>query len=110
MDTLIKLEDGRYGLVNSAVETIVTIENEIKILKERQDNYKEILLNLMEENDVKEIDIPELKITRRFATTRESLDSKRLKAEQPDLYDEYCKISEVKGSITIKIKEGENNE
>ena len=104
MQELIKLEDGRYGLVQDAIDTITTIENEIKKLKEMQDNYKERLLSLMEEYDVKEIDIPELKITRKFATTRESLDSKRLRAEHPDLFDEYVNITEVKGSITIKVK------
>lgn len=104
MKELVLLEDGRYGLVVDVVDTIITIENEIKKLKEIQDSYKEKILNAMEENDVKEIDIPELKITRKYATTRESLDSKKLRAEHPDLYDEYVKISEVKGSITIKVK------
>ena len=104
MNELVRLPDGKYGLVNDAVVTITTIENEIKRLKEIQDNYKQTLLEKMEENDVKEIDIPELKITRKLATTRESLDSKRLRAEHPDLYDEYVNITDVKGSITIKVK------
>ena len=104
MNDLVKLENGKYGLVNDAVVTITTIENEIKRLKEIQDNYKQVLLEKMEEIDVKEIDIPELKITRKLATTRESLDSKRLRAEHPDLYDEYVNITDVKGSITIKVK------
>lgn len=104
MNELVRLPDGKYGLVNDAVVTITTIENEIKRLKEIQDNYKQVLLEKMEEIDVKEIDIPELKITRKLATTRESLDSKRLRAEHPDLYDEYVNITDVKGSITIKVK------
>ena len=104
MNELIKLEDGRYGLAHDTVDTITFIENEIKRLKGMQDTYKERLLSLMEEYDVKEIDIPELKITRKFASTRESLDSKRLRAEHPDLYDEYVNITDVKGSITIKVK------
>ena len=104
MNELVKLENGRYGLVQDVIDTITTIENQIKELKGMQDTYKERLLNLMEEYDVKEIDIPELKITRKFATTRESLDSKRLRAEHPDLYDEYINITDVKGSITIKVK------
>lgn len=104
MNDLVVLEDGRYGLVQDAVDTIVTIENEIKKLKDMQDAYKERLLSLMEEKDIKEIDIPELKITRKFASTKETLDSKRLRAEQPDLYDEYVKITDVKGSILVKVK------
>ena len=104
MNELVKLENGEYGLVKDAVDTITTIEKEIKKLKEMQDNYKEQLLKAMEENDILKIDIPELTITRKAPTTRESLDSKSLKEELPDIYDTYCKISPVKGSITIKVK------
>lgn len=104
MNELVKLENGKYGLVKDAVDTITTIENEIKKLKEMQDNYKEQLLKVMEENDILKIDIPELTITRKAPTTRETLDSKSLKADMPEIYDEYVKISDVKGSITIKLK------
>lgn len=104
MSELIKLNNGEYGLVKDVVDTITSVENEIKRLKEMQDNYKEKLLMLMEEYDVLKIEIPELTITRKTATTRESLDSKALKEELPDIYDTYCKISNVKGSLTIKVK------
>ena len=104
MKELVLLENGEYGLVVDVVDTIITIEKKIKELKKIQDTYKENILKAMEEYDVKEIDIPELKITRKFATTRETLDSKRFRAEHQDLYDEYINITDVKGSITIKIK------
>ena len=104
MNELVKLENGEYGLVKDAVDTITTIENEIKKLKELQDNYKEQLLKVMEENDILKIEIPELTITRKAPTTRETLDSKALKEDMPEIYDEYVKISDVKGSITIKLK------
>lgn len=104
MNELVKLENGKYGLVKDAVDTITTVENEIKKLKEMQDNYKEQLLKVMEENDILKIEIPELTITRKAPTTRETLDSKALKADMPEIYDEYVKISDVKGSITIKVK------
>lgn len=104
MNELVKLEDGNYCLVKDAVDTILTVENEIKKLKEMQDNYKATLLEKMEEQDIKEIDTPELKITRKLPTTRETLDSKSLKADMPEIYDEYVNITNVKGSITIKVK------
>lgn len=107
MNNIIKLGNGNYGLVKDAVDTIVTIENEIKKLKEIQDNYKEQLLTNMEANDIKEIDIPELTIIRKAPTTRETFDNKAFKKDMPEIYDEYVKISEVKGSVTIKIKEVE---
>lgn len=104
MNTLVKLEDGNYVLGKDVVDTIVTIENEVKKFKEMQDNYKEVLLKAMEENNVLKIDIPELTITRKAPTTRETLDSKQLRADMPEIYDEYVKITDVKGSITIKVK------
>ena len=107
MNNLVRLDNGEYGLASDVIVTIMAIENEIKKLKELQDNYKEQLLRDMEENEVLKIDIPELTITRKMPTTRESLDTKLLRAELPDIYDEYVRISDVKGSITIKVKENE---
>lgn len=101
---LIKLENGEYGLVKDAVDTIIEIETEMNRLKELQDNYKKLLLEKMEEKNILKIDIPELTITRKEPTTRETLDSKKLKEDMPEIYDEYVKISDVKGSITIKLK------
>lgn len=104
MKDLIKYEKGEFLLVEDAVNTITTIENEIERLKEIQDNYKEQLLMIMEEQNILKIDIPELTITRKTSTTREGLDTKALKEELPDIYDTYVKISNVKGSLTIKVK------
>ena len=104
MNELVKLENGEYGLVKETVDTIVTIENEIKRLKECQDNYKTILLEKMEEHNVAKIDMPELTITRKAPTQRETFDSKSFRTANPDLYDEYVTFTDVKGSVTIKIK------
>lgn len=104
MNSLIKLDNGGYTLVQDAIDSIVAIETQVKALKEAQERYKEILFNAMEEVGLKDLDTPELKITRKLATTKETFDSKTFREEHPDLYDEYVKISDVKGSITIKVK------
>ncbi len=41
----------------------------------------------------------------RKGTTRTSLDSKKLKEELPDIYEEYSKTSEVASSVVIKVVE-----
>lgn len=107
MKDLVKLPDGTYGLNEMFVTSILTIEKEIKGLKEMQDTYKEALLKIMEENNILKIEQGKLVVTRKAPTTRETLDSKSLKADMPDIYDEYVKITDVKGSITLKIKEEE---
>ena len=104
MKDLIEIKAGEYSLTTDTINTIVTIEKEIAKLKEMQDNYKKILLEQMEENNVMKIDIPELTITRTLPTQRETLDSKLLREEKPDVYDEYVKFSEVKSSLRVKIK------
>lgn len=72
-----------------------------KLLEDQQKEYREKLYQKMEENDIKKIDTGNIVITRVLPTERKSVDSKRLKEEQPDIYEEYLKVSKVKGSIRI---------
>ncbi|MDK2844102.1 MAG: hypothetical protein PWP69_894 [Enterococcus sp.] len=72
-----------------------------KLLEDQQKEYRDRLYQKMEENDIKKIDTGNIVITRVLPTERKSVDSKRLKEEQPDIYEEYLKVSQVKGSIRI---------
>lgn len=101
---LIKVENGNVALVEDAVRTIVEIENQMKELKQKQDDYKAILLENMEANNVIKIDNESLIITYVAPTERETFDSKTFREEHADLYDEYVKFSPVKSSIRIKVK------
>lgn len=104
MKSMVKLENGEYGLVSDAINTIVEIEKQIKDLKALQDSYKENLLKEMEENNVLKIDTEELSISYVAPSTRETLDSKKLKEDLPDIYDLYVKFTDVKSSLRIKVK------
>lgn len=104
MKSVVKLENGEYGLVSDAINTIVEIEKQIKDLKALQDSYKEKLLKEMEENNVLKIDTEELSISYVAPSTRETLDSKKLKEDLPDIYDLYVKFTDVKSSLRIKVK------
>ena len=84
---------------------IAEFEKKTKALKEQQKEYRELLYSKMEENDIKKIDTGDIIITRVLPTTRKSMDSTKLKKEQPAIYDAYLKEAPVKGSIRIKIKE-----
>ena len=104
MKSIVKLENGEYGLVSDAINTIVEIEKQIKDLKALQDSYKEKLLKEMEEKNVLKIDTEELSISYVAPSTRETLDSKKLKEDLPDIYDLYVKFTDVKSSLRIKVK------
>lgn len=86
---------------------MLEFEKKTKVLKEQQKEYRELLYQKMEENDIKKIDTGDIVITRVLPTTRLSVDSTRLEKEKPDIYDQYLKKSTVKGSIRIKEKDVE---
>ncbi len=86
---------------------MIEFEKKTKVLKEQQKEYRELLYQKMEENDIKKIDTGDILITRVLPTTRLSVDSTRLKNEKPDIYDQYLKKANVKGSIRIKEKDVE---
>lgn len=86
---------------------MLEFEKKTKVLKEQQKEYRELLYQKMEENDIKKIDTGDIVITRVLPTVRKSVDSTRLKKEKPDIYDQYLKKANVKGSIRIKEKDVE---
>lgn len=101
---------------------IVKIENgKIEIAKEFTKQYKEFLkLQLemdlkmkevkekvkqaMEEYGITSFDNEDLTITYQKGTTRKSVDSKKLKEELPDIYEEYLKESPVASSVIVEVK------
>ena len=100
-------------------EIILTSENELALsternicellrtldeLKKQETKIKADLIDEMKKRGLVKIDTEKLTITYIEETTRESLDTKKLKEENPDVYDEYCRISPVKESIRIKVK------
>lgn len=83
---------------------IVSIEKRIKKLKEQQDSMKAALLATMEAKNLIKLETDKLVISYVAPTDRESFDSKKFREDNPDLYDEYVKITPVKSSIRIKVK------
>ena len=83
---------------------IISIEKRIKKLKEQQDAMKAALLSTMEAKNLIRIETDKMVISYVAPSDRESFDGKKFREDNPDLYDEYVKISPVKSSIRIKVK------
>lgn len=86
---------------------MLDFNKKVKQLKEQQKEFRELLYQKMEEQDIKKIDTGDIVITRILPTTRKSVDSTKLKKELPDIYNKYLKESPVKGSIKITESKGE---
>lgn len=82
---------------------ITQTKNEYEKAKAEFDKLKESLVEVCEKYGIKKIESEDLIITYKEPYTRETLDSRKLKEELPDVYDAYCKISECKASVVVKI-------
>ena len=102
---LIKIDEQGVGLLNADVaQKIADFERKVKEIKDAEDKLKEAIKAEMESKSVIKLETDELTISYVAPTTRESLDTKELKAELPEIYDTYCKIAPVKASIRVKVK------
>lgn len=104
---LIKRENGISILDAETSEKIALFERQLKVIKEQEELLKKAILEEMESKGIIKLEdeINGISITYVAETTRESFDSKKFKKENPDVYDEYVKLSPVKSSIRIKVKE-----
>lgn len=102
-DELITISKGVALLDAQTAVKIAEFERKMKEIKEAEDALKAAVLAEMEEKGILSIKTDDMTISYVASADRESLDTKRLKAEQPDLYDSYVKISPVKASIRIKL-------
>ncbi len=93
-------------------EKILTIQQELKTLDDRkkelekaESELKQMLIEKMEETGVKSIDNEYFKITYVAPTTRETIDSARIKKELPEIAEQYVKTSAIKASVRITLKD-----
>lgn len=91
-----------------AAKEVEKLELQIAQFKQLEQKYKDMkqrLYELMEEYDVKKFETDYIVITRVLPSLKESFDSARFKKEHPELAEQYKKISQVAGSVRIKLKE-----
>ena len=78
--------------------------NEIKKIEKKQEEMYEQIKVQMEQRGIKKFENDFISITYVEPTTRDTFDSKGLKADNPELYAQYLKEIEVKSSVRIKAK------
>jgi predicted phage-related endonuclease len=89
---------------NKITQAIAQFQDQLATLKERDENLRNELKVAMKANGVKKFGNDFLDITYIAETERVTIDTKKLKEEKPDLWNEYSKTSKVSDSVRIKIK------
>lgn len=104
MDEMIVFENGNAVITKEVLDQIAVIDTQMKFYDTQYKALKEQLKEKMEEAGIVKIEMPDVDITYVGQTQRESLDSKALRAEDPEIYNKFIKKSDVKSSIRIKVK------
>jgi regulator of replication initiation timing len=104
MDKLIRIENDNAVLMPSASAMLAEFERQVKEIEAKQKELKKRILEEMEANGILSVETDELTITYIAPTSRESFDSKAFRKDNPDLYDDYVKISQVSASVRMKLK------
>lgn len=105
MDKLIRIEQNTALLNPDISSRLAEFERMAKEIKAKQDELKQRILEEMEAHGIIKIETDELTINYIAPSGRETFDSKAFRKDNPDLYDEYVKISDVSASVRMKVKE-----
>lgn len=89
------------------VAQIGNLERRKKEIERQQKELHEAIKEQMLANGVKKWETDYFTATVTPAGTRQTIDSKKLKAEQPDIYNKYMKTSETQPSLRITLKDTE---
>ena len=101
---MLEVMNGNAVIDAKACAKIVEFERQLKQIKAEEDKLKAALIEEMEKNGLLKVENDDIAITYVAATDRETFDGKKFKADNPDLYDEYVRMTPVKASVRIKVK------
>lgn len=105
---LIKLEAGVPAIPQETVRKAIKLQEQYKRAEQKLKAFKAALIQEMEKNRIIKIESEEMSINYIPAFDRESFDAKSFRQAEPDLYDDYVKITAVQPSVRIKLKETDN--
>ena len=103
MNDLVKIENNEIVVKPEVIEQFKSFKKIKDEMDLKEKEFKQQLKDQMEQLGIKKFIINGLSAVIKDGTIRTTLDSKRLKEELPDIYEEYSKTTEVASSITLTI-------
>ena len=86
-------------------QLISIISKKKKELEENEKEVRKALEAAMAQFGIKSFENDILKVVYVAPTTKTTIDSKALKKDKPDIYEQYTKTSNVKASVRITVKD-----
>lgn len=97
------LKPAELALAPEMIDKIANTMKALEELKNLEKEMRELLLSKMLEDGVKSFKCEKFILTVKPESTRQSIDSKLLQKNYPDIYSECLKESKVSSSLTIKL-------
>lgn len=89
--------------LQSLVDELVIVKKQKDIFDAREKELKDAILEAMTGRGEDKWANDIIQFSRRAESTRESVDTKELKAKMPDVYESFKKVTKVAASLTYKI-------
>lgn len=86
-------------------ERVATFQTELEVLRQKDSDLRKAIKEAMEANNIKKFENDYIAVTYIAPTTRTTFDSIKFKEEQPEVYEQYTKTSNISDSVRIKVKE-----
>lgn len=104
MNDIIKVENGVAVISPEFLTHMLSVKDQLKMLKEVDEANSEMLLEAMEKNGIIKVENDHVLVNYIAPTYREVFSTKELKEQCPDVYDAYCTMKPVKASVRVKVK------
>lgn len=89
--------------MDEIINELITVKKQLDIYTEREKELKKMILDTMTVKGEDKWSSDLIQISRRAASERESIDTKALKANEPNIYESYKKVTKVAESLTYKV-------
>lgn len=99
------LSDNEITTLEQAELIIKQYDMLLEKAKAKSEELKKMLIEKMKENGITKFENDNITITYVAPYEKQGIDSKKLKEEEPKIYEKYLKSSKVKESIKITLKE-----
>lgn len=103
-NSLVKIESGNLVVSLEVSQRIADFKKKAIEIDLIEKQLKEDILILMEQTGKTTYEDDNLTIVYKKGSSRDTLDSKKLKEEMPDIYSSYVRTSEVRPSVSISVK------
>ena len=102
---MVQVEQSTYLQLKLVQDKLQDLENQRKQFEEQEQRIKQTIMQQMKDNGIKQIDNEYFKITYVPESISKTIDTARLKAEEPKLAEKYSKEITRNASLRITIKE-----